>query len=225
MSEWISAGEASRRIKDAGFTEEDLIEWARLGKLRARAQRGTFSDDDPCIIREFPKDPPSDEIERAVSGPWPDIPANFWDGTPSKVLWGACTIATNMRYWSDYHQSYMYEHVELFDLAFSKVNLDALLTEIMSPPVKTSQSSPISWQQKQITQRQRELFCYFEKPELYGHFDKKGLGPVDHHLKYCEWLEKVSSRNKPLERTAFTKWKKRYDEGCRIDGRKWVSKA
>jgi hypothetical protein len=222
MSEWISATEASKRIKAACLTEEDLIEWARLGKLKARAQKGTFSDDDPGIIREFPKDPPSDEIKRSVAGSWPDIPADFWEAQPHKALWGAGTFAASIRYWNDYYQSYEYEYVELFDLTFSKVDLDALLTEIMSPPVKVTQSSPITWQPKQITPKQRELVQYFETPTLYRHFVKQGLGAVDHHLKYCEWARQVPSRSKPFKRTAFDKWKKRYDEGCRIDGRKWV---
>lgn len=215
MSEWISATEASMRIKAAGLTEEDLIEWARLGKLKSRAQKGTFSDDDPCIVREFPKDPPSGEIERAVSGPWPDVPSYFWDEPPSKALWGACTFAASIRYWNDYYQLHQYEHVELFDLTFSKVDLDLLL-DVRPSTVTGARPLKERWQLQRLTQQQADALKFIDI--ALTHPPKDPLGRVAMHSEYLKWHAdpKHKRTGKPLVRSTFGKWQDRYLDGWRV---------
>lgn len=135
-SNWISAKEAQRRAKDAGFTGDDLIAWARQSRLRARAKKGCFSSDlSPEIenaldcLRTFPASPPSDKLIRDTLGPWPNIPADFWAEKHTKATWGAGTFASGVYYWCEHNQARMCEHIELFDVTFHADDLEALLTE------------------------------------------------------------------------------------------------
>jgi hypothetical protein len=140
--DWISSQEAHRRAKAAGATEDDLLEWAGLGKLRARAKSGIFSSDLASEMdnardceRTFPIEPPADELTRETLGPWPDVPVDFWADKPTKATWAAGTFASRVYYWSDYHQARMDEHIELFDVTFHAGDLAGLLSELL-PPVE-----------------------------------------------------------------------------------------
>ena len=207
-AKWINATLAIKMMEELlpTYDPRALVTWAYDGKLKTRASKIHFTDNDYGYVEV------GEGNERA-------IPRDFWWAMADRgdANWTTGELSATVMI-----DEGVCERWTIFGLEVCGSELHALLTEIMSPPVKASQSSPITWQPKQITSKQRELFRYFETPELYRHSVKQGLGAVDHHLKYCEWLAKVSSRNKPFKRTAFDKWRKRYDEGCRIDGRQWV---
>lgn len=215
MSEWISATEASKRIKAAGLTEEDLIEWARLGKLKARAQSGSFNLDDPPEKRVFPKEPPSDEREFLVRGSWPEIPTDYWAESKVKVLWGAGTCKARVAHWKDNEQVMDVETVKLFGLTFSKVDLDALLDV---PPSTRNVARPPKerWQQQRVTERQAGAVKFIDI--AFKNPLKNPLGPVALHSAYLKWHADPKNRPKdePLKRTAFRKWQKRYVDGWRV---------
>lgn len=217
MSNWISAFEASRLAKDAGRTEGDLIEWARLGKLQVRARSGTFSDDDPDVVREFPNEPPSDEIERAVLGPWPNIPADFWEATPAKASWGPGTFASRIEYWDDYNQRDAYEYITLLGVTFHKDELDALLNG-RQPKAVMVQPPKERWQRQRVNDRQNAVVQFLETCRTHP---PKGwpLGPIARHKSYVEWAERREF--KALGRTAFDKWANRHADGWRVAGAKW----
>lgn len=126
---WISSKEALRRAKAQDATAGDLLEWARQGKLRARAQKGSFSDDERGEERIFPSEPPVDAVKRSVAGDWPDIPANFWEETPSKALWSAGTFATRVWYFDEHYQQYDWQHITLSDVTFNAAQLEGLLSK------------------------------------------------------------------------------------------------
>ena len=218
MSDWITAREAKRRARDADLTEGDLMEWARQGRLKARAKSGTFSDDDDRPLRKFPEEPPSDEIERAVLGPWPDIPKDFWEAIPYKANWGPGTFASRVEYWSEYHQSNDYVNIELYDVTFHLDNLEGLLNgnlpgAITVPPPKER------WQQKQVSEQQRAAFKFLET--LRTHPSKKAsAGPIARYSCYINWAQ--NNKLKPLGRTTFTKWADRHADGWREKGGRWV---
>ncbi len=217
MSNWISAFEASRLAKDAGYTERDLIDWARFGKLKARAQSGAFSDDNSCITREFPKDPPTDEIERAVMGSWPDIPSGYWEAKPHDAIWGTGTFASRLKYWNDYYQSYEYEGVELFEVTFHSDELDALLNG-RQPKAAMAQPPKERWQRQRVSERQRAAFQFLEKCRTNP---PKGwpLGPMARHKCYLNWAG--GPKHEALGRSAFDKWANRHADGWRVAGAKW----
>ncbi len=217
MSDWIRAMEASRRVKVAGFTEEDLIEWARLGKLKSRAMSGTFSDDDPCIARQFPKEPPSDELERATLGPWPNIPADFWEAPPTKALWGPGSFSSRIEYWDDHYQGDAYEHITLLGVTFHSDELDALLNGRETKDA-TAQPPKKRWQQQRVSEEQKVAFEFLETCRKHP---PKGWpwGPIAQHRNYVEWAE--GRTDKPLARTAFKKWLERHADGWRVAGSKW----
>lgn len=134
-SNWISARQAQRQAKNAGFTGNDLIEWAREGLLRARAKKGILSSDlfaetenTLDCVRTFPAAPPADKLARDTLGCWPDVPADFWAEKPTKAVWGAGTFASGVSYWCGYNQARMCEHIELFGVTFHADDLEALLT-------------------------------------------------------------------------------------------------
>lgn len=140
-ADWVSAHEAQCRAKDAGFTADDLLEWARQGRLRTRAKSRVDSDDvSPpnlwleCVITH-PEEPPADEGARHALGQWPDVPADFWAEQPAKANWGAGTFANKVHYFSKHHQELTYSFIELFDVTFHTGDLGALLTATMHIPV------------------------------------------------------------------------------------------
>lgn len=139
---WISAQEARRRAVEAGFTGNDLIEWARRSQLRTRAKTGVLSSDlsaetDSALdhVRDFPAVPPVDELTLDALGSWPDIPVNFWAEKPTKETWGAGTFASKVYYSCDYNQARMYEYIELHDVTFHEVDLTQLLGACATPPL------------------------------------------------------------------------------------------
>jgi hypothetical protein len=221
MSGWISAKEASKRIKDAGLTEGDLIEWARLGKLSTRAESGTFSSDEPPEKRIFPNGPPSNEAELFVAGSWPDIFSGFWQETPIKALWGPGTFKGRVNFWNDHYQSNDCEIIELFGVKFNKCDLEALLSGSTEPT--TSSNMPQKrWQKKRVTPRQAAAMRFMD---IITRTPPKDLeGKSDRHRRYCVWHEKefASQENKALGRTDFNECASRYEDGWRVSGMRWV---
>lgn len=139
-ADWVSAHEAQCRAKDAGFTADDLLEWARQGRLRTRAKTGAFSSDlsaemDGALayVRDFPAVPPVDELTLDALGSWPDVPVNFWAEKPTKATWGAGTFASKVYYWCDFNQERTYEYIELHDVTFHEVDLTQLLGARVTP--------------------------------------------------------------------------------------------
>lgn len=137
-ADWVSAHEAQCRAKDVGFTGDDLLEWARLGRLRTRAKSRVDSDDvSPpnlwfeCVI-SHPEEPPADEGARVALGMWPDVPADFWAEQPAKANWGAGTFANKVHYFCDHHQELTYAYLELFDVTFHTGDLGALLAQSLA---------------------------------------------------------------------------------------------
>ena len=141
-ADWISAQEAKRRAVEAGFTGNDLIEWARRSQLRTRAKKGIFGSDLSAetenaldCVRTFPAIPPAEELVPDTLGPWPDVPADFWAEKPTKATWGAGTFASKVYYWCDFNQARMYEFIELHDVTFHEVDLTQLLGARATPPL------------------------------------------------------------------------------------------
>lgn len=217
MSDWTSAFEASRRVKDAGLTEDDLIEWARLGRLRARAQKGTFSSDEPDSIREFPAEPHSDDLKRSTLGPWPDIPTEFWETTPRKAVWGPGTFASRIEYWCDYNQTVANEYITLLEVSFHSQELDELLSG-RQPKAATAHPPKERWQQQRASVQQKALFEFLEKLRMFPL--KVPLGPIARHKYYVRLEQKKEI--KPLGRSVFTKWADRHADGWRYEGSRWV---
>ena len=217
MNDWISAMEASNLARSAGRTEGDLIEWARLGRLQVRARSGTFSDDDPHVVREFPNEPPLDEIERAVMGPWPNIPAEFWEATPAKALWGPGTFASRIEYWNDHYGKDDYEYITLLGVTFHKDELDALING-REPKAATAQPPKKRWQHQRVSEQQKAAFEFLEKCRTHP---PKGspLGPTALHREYIRWAG--NRQLTPLRRTAFAKCVDRHADGWRVAGSKW----
>jgi hypothetical protein len=187
MSEWTSAREASRRVKDAGLTEGDLIEWARQGRLRARAVSGTFSSDDRDAKRIFPKAPCSDDLTRSTLGPWPDIPTDFWETMPRKALWGAGTFASSIEYWCDYNQTVANEYIELFDVSFCSHELDDLLNG-RQPKAAAAKPPKERWKPQRATVEQKALFEFLETLRMYP-LKEASSGPIARHKCYIRWAQ------------------------------------
>lgn len=216
LNTWISAREALRRAKDQDVTAGDLIEWARQGKLRARAARGLFSDDDPGEERVFPSEPPLDEKKRLVSGDWPDIPADFWDEIPSRALWAAGTFGTRVSIFNEHYQQYEWLGITLFDVKFHADELDALLIESPQIPVKP-QPPRERWQAQRPTEPQRAVMQFLGDVRNFP--PKEPLGPVALHNAYRNW---ANQKNKEIfGRSTFAKWVARYDDGWRLSGNRW----
>jgi len=218
MTEWFSAREAACLVKKAGLTERDLIEWARQGRLSGRAQRGTFSGDDPIEERVFPKEPPLAELERSALGPWPDIPREFWGAPPSKALWGACTFEACVGFWSEYYQSYEYERIELFDVTFNADEIEALLNGRPST-AGTIQPPKERWQKQRVSDRQRVVFEFLELVRNYP--QKEPWRPVALYDRYCEEVAKQKT-GPPFVWSTFSKFAKRHNDGWRISGSRWT---
>lgn len=224
MSEWISAREAWNYVKAADLREGDLIEWARQGRLHARADSGIFSSDDPADLRKFPNQPPTDELTISTLGPWPDIPDDIWAAEQVKVHWGAGTYEGNIRYWDEYHSKTSHEYIRLFNLTFRKADLEELLNGAPASAMET-QVPQKRWQQKRLTQQQVATIRFLEI--VSQNPPKISLGPVALHNEYVKWYDNPNNKQtgKPLKRTAFAKWKARYDDGHRVgEGRRLVRK-
>ena len=113
------------------------MEWARQGLLRTRAKSGLFSsDDEQGHWREFPTEPPEDEIVRATLGPWPNIPADFWSGRSIEGQWGAGTFAAHVVEWSDYHQAETRERIKFRGVTFHAGDLSDLLVASAARPLR-----------------------------------------------------------------------------------------
>lgn len=136
-ADWVSSHEAARRAAKADFSQDDLMEWARQGLLRTRAKSGLFSsDDEQGHWREFPTEPPEDEIVRATLGPWPNIPADFWSGRSIEGQWGAGTFAAHVVEWSDYHQAETRERIKLRGVTFHAGDLSELVVASAARPLR-----------------------------------------------------------------------------------------
>jgi hypothetical protein len=212
MSDWISAKEASGRAREAFLTNDDLIEWARRGQLRSRAQSGAFSHFD--ITKEI-------SFNNGKFGNWPDIPADFWCDI-SKSLWGAGTFAATVSWLAEpqnTHDKYEeHEHIILYGVTFNEVDLTQLLNGL--PPLDVAvQPQKERWQQQRITEQQRAAFEFLEK--LRTHPPKTPpSGPIGRHKSYVKWAK--NNNLKPLGRSAFTKWAGRYADGWRLEDNKLV---
>lgn len=226
MSDWISARKASKRMTDAGLTEGDLIEWARLGKLRARAESGIFSSDDagPDGFREtrrFLSTPPSSEIGLSTLGPWPDILADFWKEAPIKQSWGPGTFKARITYWEDHYQRNDCEIIELFGVMFNKEDLETLLKEPPASP-ESAQEPTLNWQKKGVTQRQASAMKFLETMEKYP--PKQPLGASELYREYLRWHAdpKNKQHEQPLVRSAFRTCADRFHDGWRVAAKRWV---
>lgn len=226
MSQWIASRQALRLAKEAGLTNGDLLEWARLGRLRARAESGIFSSDDADLegnreTRQFPAEPPSNEIELLTKGPWPDILADFWKEVPLKEVWGAGTFIARVTYWDGHNQRESEEIIELLDVKFNKGDLEALLSR-SAEPTSDLKTPKKTWQQQRVTPRQAAAMEFID---IIARKPPKELeGKSARHRMYCEWHRKQSGQQKheALGRTDFNKCADRYDDGWRIVGSKWV---
>ncbi len=133
MTEWLSSFEALSRLRAAAFTDpiDTLTHLAEAGILRSRAASGRFSDYDDEIHR-FPDEPPCNETELQVKGPWPDVPADFWrwvnlGGNGAEVhgeagVFGALVIFDPKI--GDYSDR---EHIKLFGVTFNASDLSNFL--------------------------------------------------------------------------------------------------
>jgi hypothetical protein len=136
---WISAVDALSSVKRAGGTEDDLLEWARVGRLRARAKSGVDSNDvsPPKLwlecVQTFPAEPLV--VDGIMISPWPDIPTGFWAEKPTKAAWVAGTFSYKVQDFCDYHQELTYACFELFGVTFNAGDLGALLPEPEPEPV------------------------------------------------------------------------------------------
>lgn len=138
-ADWISSHDAARLAAKADFSPDDLMEWARQDLLRSRAKSGLFSNDNQEEYwREFPVEPPKDEIVRATLGPWPNIPGDFWGGDRIEALWGVGTFAAHVMQWSEYHQAKVCELIRLRGVTFHEGDLRQLLgAQTLSPLLGT----------------------------------------------------------------------------------------
>lgn len=221
MSEWVSSREALRLAKKEGVDREDLIEWARLGRIGTRARSGQFSDDDPPEERLFPEKPPIDGTERSTRGPWPDIPKEFWAQDPKKAAWAAGTFASRTTFWNDHYEAEDYVFIELRGVSFNRSELEALLKDSAEPDTRPNMPR-ITWRRQRVTPRQAlamKFIDWITRPST-----KEIAGKSERYRMYCEWHKKQSGQQnlEPLGRTDFNKCADRYDDGWRIDGSKWV---
>lgn len=135
---WISSKEAVLRARQAGWCEGDLAQWAEDGRLRSRAARGRFSDDEDGIERQLtlPSDPEELQHElasRSASGsPWPDIPCDFWHwfnnySQSHEAHWGAGVFSTKVHFETQVGPHGGSQHIRLFDVSFCAEDLAKLL--------------------------------------------------------------------------------------------------
>lgn len=131
---WMSASEAQFRAHCAGISTDDLIEWARRDKLRVRAKGRIDSEDVSlpallvdCLITH-PKEPPADEDTRDALGPWPDVPAFYWNEPLFKAEWLTGTFLVKVSYFCDFYQEPTYSSVELRGVTFHAGDFLALIS-------------------------------------------------------------------------------------------------
>lgn len=223
MSEWVSSRDALRLANEKGVDREDLIEWARLGDLRARAVSGVFSSDDPPEVRLFPETPYADETKRLVLGPWPDIPTDFWAQAPKKATWNAGTFASALTYWDDYYDEEKFDFIELRDVSFNRRELEALLLGV-NKHSNMPEMPRKRWQHKRST---RQQFIAMKFMDVITATPPNELGgKTDRYEKYCKWHSKQATPQdgKPLGRTTFNVYADRHEDGWRLLGGKWVHK-
>ncbi len=227
MSEWISSREALRLAKERGVEKIDLIEWARLGSLGVRAKSRVCGNDDPHVRGDPPQErlspemPPTDEIERSVHGPWPDIPKEFWEQAPKKAAWGAGTFTVTITEWEEYYQDYYDESIELRGVTFNKGELEALLSTSAVSAAKPKPPEKM-WQKKRVTPQQALAIKFID---LMTKRSPKDLGgKSDRHRIYCAWHEKQiePQKGKALGRTTLNECASRYEDGWRVVGARWV---
>lgn len=143
---WLSSFDAARRARAAGCTEGDLAQWAETGKLRAKAARGRFSDDDyhdyDDVDGRLFKQPAEvaiydgqDQIELSSGEPWPFIPSEFWfylnlNGSDVTINWGAGAFGTTVRDepTPDYPAG-LSQYIKLSGVEFYIPDLDELLDD------------------------------------------------------------------------------------------------
>lgn len=136
--EWITSFEALRWARRAGATTGGLAQWAEAGRLRSRADRGQFSDDEEGTVRSL-KLPdtlqdgdPWIAATELIAEPWPDIPCEFWrwiNAKPkqSEQHWDAGVFATTV-YDDDAPNHHPYsQHIKLLDVTFHAGDLAGLL--------------------------------------------------------------------------------------------------
>ena len=135
--DWISSLEACRRVRAVGGSQTDLAQWAEASRLRSRADRGRFSDDE-CTERELklPDEDEAREIEvskRAIlNEPWPDIPSDFWHwmnvhSERSEAHWASGVFATTVYYDNAPYHDRDSQYIKLFDVTFHAGDLAEML--------------------------------------------------------------------------------------------------
>jgi hypothetical protein len=141
---WLSSFGAIRRARAAGCTEGDLAQWAEAGKLRAKATRGRFSDDDyndyDHVDGRLFKQPAEVDMnvhQGASSGePWPFIPSEFWfylnlNSSDATINWGAGAFGTTVRDEPTPDcPAGLNQYIKLSGVEFYIPDLDALLDDM-----------------------------------------------------------------------------------------------
>jgi hypothetical protein len=141
---WLSAFETIRRARAAGCTEGDLTQWAQAGKLRAKATRGRFSDDDyhdydhvdGRLFRQPATVDMNDHQGASSREPWPFIPSEFWfylslNGANATINWGAGAFGTTVRDEPTPDcPAGLSQYIKLSGVEFYIPDLDALLDDM-----------------------------------------------------------------------------------------------
>lgn len=140
---WLSAFETIRRARAAGCTEGDLAQWAQAGKLRAKATRGRFSDDDyhdyDHVDGRLFKQPTTEDMKdhqgASSRESWPFIPSEFWfylnlNGANAKSSWSAGAFGTTVRDEPTPDcPAGLSQYIKLSGVEFYMPDLDALLRD------------------------------------------------------------------------------------------------
>jgi hypothetical protein len=147
---WLSAFETIRRAREAGCTEGDLAQWAEAGKLRGKATRGRFSDDDyhdydhvdGRLFKQPAKAHMNDHRRQRKSSsiePWPFIPSEFWfylnlNGSDATISWSAGAFGTTVRDEPTPDcPAGLSQYIKLSGVEFYIPDLDALLGDMPEP--------------------------------------------------------------------------------------------
>lgn len=219
MSEWISAHDTKKRAIAEGYSEECLIEWAKQGRLSARATHGVFSDDEPGEVRSFPAEPPTEKMELDRLGSWPNIPSDFWwrvGRDRGVAIWGPGTFGATVYFDEQIGQNGGTQHIELLNVMFNETELTVLLLKKSEQAVDgTPRKLPLS-RRKPLPQ-QRLAFEFLEK-KAPQHLPN-GSDPMiaaDLYRCYCDWMRSGGRSDKVMVINAFNKSKERYLDGHRI---------
>jgi hypothetical protein len=144
---WLSAFETIRRARAAGCTEGDLAQWAEAGKLRAKATRGRFSDDDyhdydhvdGRLFKQPAEVDMNDHQGASSREPWPFIPSEFWfylnlNRSDVTINWGAGAFGTTVRDEPTPDcPAGLSQYIKLSGVEFYIPDLDALLDDMPAP--------------------------------------------------------------------------------------------